>query len=138
MVMRSDPFQALWNFQKQLEARMASDWLGNSTANMGRLIVAIVELPGVSKAGLSIEAKEGMLRISGKKTLDDKENVSIHRGERLADTFERTITFPIRIDPDRINAVYRDGILVIPRPRPTSLRRSRSNEKVMAVITTSP
>ena len=128
MVMRSDPFEALWNFQKQLEARLASDWLGNSTANMGAYppinifqqkddFVAIVELPGVSKAGLSIEAKEGMLRISGKKTLDDKENVSVHRRERLAGTFDRTITLPIRIDPDRIKAEYRDGILAVFIPR---------------------
>ncbi len=80
MVMQfSDPFEALLNFQKQLEARLASDWLGNSTANMGGYppinifqqqddFVAIVELPGVSKTDLTIEAKEGTLRISGKRS----------------------------------------------------------------------
>ena len=79
--------------------------------------VAIVELPGVSKSDLTIEAKEGILRISGKKTLDYQENASIHRRERLAGTFDRTITLPIRIDPDRIKAEYRDGILALFIPR---------------------
>ena len=36
MVMRfSDPFEALFALQKQLDARLASDWLGNSTGNSG-------------------------------------------------------------------------------------------------------
>lgn len=129
MVMRfSDPFEALLVFQKQLDARLASDWLGNTTANIGAYppinifqqqddFVAIVELPGVSKSDLTIEAKEGTMRISGKKTLDYQENVSVHRRERLSGSFDRTITLPIRIDPDRIKAEYRDGILALFIPR---------------------
>jgi HSP20 family protein len=129
MVMRfSDPFEALLALQKQLDARLASNWLGNSTANIGAYppinifqqqddFVAIVELPGVSKSDLTIEAKEGTLRISGKKTLDYDDNASIHRRERLAGSFDRTITLPIRIDPDRIKAEYRDGILALFIPR---------------------
>ena len=129
MIMRfSDPFDALLNFQKQLEARLASDWLGNSTAQIGAYppinifqqghdLVAILELPGVGKSDLAIEAKEGTLRISGRKTLDYQENASIHRRERLAGSFDRTITLPIKIDPDRIKAEYRDGILAIFVPR---------------------
>ena len=129
MVMRfSDPFEALLNFQKQLEARLARDRLGNSTANMGGYppinifqqqddFVAIVELPGVSKTDLMIEAKEGTLRISGKKTLDYQENASIHRRERLAGIFDRTITLPIRIDPtgSRLNTVMASWPPSIPR-----------------------
>jgi HSP20 family protein len=129
MVMRfSDPFEALFAFQKQLDARLESDWLGNTTANIGAYppinifqqqddFVAIVELPGVSKSDLTIEAKEGTLRISGKKTLDYQENASVHRRERLSGSFDRTITLPIKIDPDRIKAEYRDGILALFIPR---------------------
>jgi len=129
MVMRfSDPFEALLAFQKKLDARLASDWLGNTTANIGAYppinifqqqddFVAIVELPGVSKSDLTIEAKEGMLRISGKKTLNYQENASVHRRERLSGSFDRTITLPIRIDPDHIKAEYRDGILALFIPR---------------------
>jgi HSP20 family protein len=125
MIMRfSDPFDTLLNFQRQLESRLASDWLGNSTANMGSYppinifqqghdFVAVVELPGVKRDDLTIEAKEGTLRISGRKNLDYQGEVSIHRRERLAGSFDRTITLPIRVDPDRIKAEYRDGILAV-------------------------
>ena len=132
MIMRfSNPFEALLQFQKQLDARLASDWLGNSTAAMGAYppinifqqghdFVAVVELPGVRKEELSIEAKDGTIRISGKKTLDYGEGVSIHRRERLEGTFDRTITLPVQIDPDRIKAEYKDGILALFIPRAES------------------
>ena len=132
MIMRfSNPFEALLQFQKQLDARLASDWLGDSTAAMGAYppinifqqghdFVAVVELPGVRKEELSIEAKDGTIRISGKKTLNYGEGVSIHRRERLEGTFDRTITLPVQIDPDRIKAEYKDGILALFIPRAES------------------
>ena len=132
MIMRfSNPFEALLQFQKQLDARFASDWLGDSTAAMGAYppinifqqghdFVAVVELPGVRREDLSIEAKDGTIRISGKKTLDYGEGVSIHRRERLEGTFDRTITLPVQIDPDRIKAEYGDGILALFIPRAES------------------
>ena len=132
MIMRFyNPFEALLQFQKQLDARLASDWLGDSTAAMGAYppinifqqghdFVAVVELPGVRREDLSIEAKDGTIRISGKKTLDYGEGVSIHRRERLEGTFDRTITLPVQIDPDRIKAEYKDGILALFIPRAES------------------
>ena len=132
MIMRfSDPFEALLQFQRQLDARFASDWLGKSTASMGAYppinifqqghdFVAVIELPGVAKDDLVIEAKEGAIRISGKKSLDYGQDVSIHRRERLAGIFDRTITVPVQFDPDRIKAEYRDGVLALFIPRAES------------------
>jgi HSP20 family protein len=127
----SDPFDALLQFHRQLEARLASDWLGKSTSSMGAYppinifqqgydFVAAIELPGVSKDDLAVEAKQGTIRISGRKTLDYGQDVSIHRRERLAGTFDRTITIPVQIDPDRIKAEYSDGMLSLFIPRAES------------------
>jgi HSP20 family protein len=49
--------------------------------------------------------------------LDYQDNASIYRRERLAGKFDRTITLPITIDPDRIKAEYRDRILALFIPR---------------------
>jgi HSP20 family protein len=65
----ADPFEALFAFQRALENRLSSDWLGTTTAAMGAYppinvfqqgddLVAIVELPGVNKGDLNIQAKE--------------------------------------------------------------------------------
>jgi HSP20 family protein len=126
-----DPFEALFGLQRALDARLASDWLGDSTASTGAYpptnvflqqddIVAVVELPGVKKSDLQIQAQENWIRISGKKSINYDEGVSLHRRERVSGTFDRTLTVPIRIDPDRIKAEYRDGILALFIPRAES------------------
>ena len=86
----------------------------------GHDFVAVAELPGVRREDLSIEAKDGTIRISGKKTLNYGEGVSIHRRERLEGAFDRTITLPVQIDSDRIKAEYKDGILALFIPRAES------------------
>lgn len=45
------------------------------------------------------------------------EGASVHRRERVAGDFDRTISVPVRLEPDRIKAEYRDGILALFLPR---------------------
>ena len=75
----ADPFEALFSFQRALENRLSSDWLGNTTAGTGSYppinvfqqgedLVAIVELPGIKREELNIpkaaEAKPRRITIS--------------------------------------------------------------------------
>jgi HSP20 family protein len=127
----TDPFDALFSLQRALEARLESDWLRDATAGMGAFppvnvfqqghdFVAIIELPGVDKSDLELQAKESTIRISGKKKVEYEEGVSLHRRERIAGNFDRTISVPVQIDPDRIKAEYRDGLLALFIPRAES------------------
>jgi HSP20 family protein len=127
----SDPFEALLAFQRALDARRESDWMGRRTAGAGSFppinifqqghdFVAVVELPGVDKDDLEIEAKEDTIRLSGKKTIAHNEGASTHRRERLAGAFDRTIMMPVHIDADRIKAEYQNGVLAIFVPRAES------------------
>ena len=86
----------------------------------GDSLVAILELPGVSKSDLDIQAKDNSIRISGKKTVGYPENVSVHRRERLSGKFDRTLTVPMQINADGIKAEYRDGVLALFIPRADS------------------
>jgi HSP20 family protein len=124
----TDPFDALFALQRALEARMASDWLRDATTSRGPFppinvfqqgedLLAIIELPGVNKGDLELQAKENVIRISGKKTVNYKEGVSVHRRERVSGEFDRTLTIPVQIDPDGIKAEYRDGVLALFLPR---------------------
>ena len=124
----ADPFETLFAFQRALENRLASDWLGTTTASMGTYppvnvfqqgddLVAIVELAGVQKEDLNIQAKENTIRIAGRKAIDYPENVSLHRRERLSGVFDRTLVVPMQIDPDGIKAEYNDGLLALFIPR---------------------
>jgi HSP20 family protein len=123
-----DPFETLFNLQRALEGRLASGWLNDQTASQGPFppinafqqgdeILAIIELPGVDKDSLQIQAKENTIRIAGRKAVSYPEGVSVHRRERTFGEFDRTLSLPVQLDPDRIRAEYRDGILALHLPR---------------------
>jgi len=85
----------------------------NQRLRQGDDFVAIIELPGVSKSDLEIQAKENALRIAGRKSVSYVEGASIHRRERVGGEFDRTLSLPVGIDPDGITAEYRDGVLAL-------------------------
>jgi len=131
MMTFDDPFEALFAIQRALDSRRASDWMGSSTAGVGSFppinifqrgddFVAIVELPGVDKNDLEIEAKENTIRISGRKNIKYDEDASVHRRERIWGGFDRTIQVPIQIDPDAVTAEFKDGMLALFIPRAES------------------
>jgi HSP20 family protein len=124
----ADPFDVLLNLQRALEARTESDWLQNRTTAQGPFppinvfqqgddVLAIIELPGVDKDNLQIQAKENSIRISGRKDVNLPEGASVHRRERISGEFDRTISLPVQLDPEGIKAEYRDGILALFLPR---------------------
>jgi len=138
MASYNDPFDELFALQRALEARLASDWMGAGTAARGSYppgnifqqgddFVLVVELPGVAKSDLHIEAKENAIRIAGKKEVKYQQDASVHRRERIRGVFDRTIAIPIQIDPDRIRAEYRDGVLALFIPR-AELEKPRTIE----------
>jgi len=127
----ADPFDALLNLQRELETRLSSDWLQDLTTTRGPFppinvfqqgdeLLAIIELPGIERNDLQIQAKDNTIRISGKKSIQYPDRVSVHRRERMFGEFNRTLTLPVSIDPDRIKAEYRDGILALFLPRAES------------------
>jgi HSP20 family protein len=127
----TDPFDALLSLQRELEARLASDWLSDMSASRGPFppinvfqqgddILALMELPGVDKNDLQIQAKANTIRISGKKRVEYANEPSVHRRERVSGEFDRTLSLPVQVDPDRIKAEYRDGLLALYLPRSES------------------
>ena len=134
----ADPFEALFRLQRELEGRRASDWLEDTTSGMGAYppinvfqqghdFVAIVELPGVDKGDLELQAKENTIAISGKKSVAYGDKVSVHRRERVAGNFDRTIAVPVQIDPNgsKPSSVTASWPSIFREPRATSRARSR-------------
>jgi HSP20 family protein len=76
-------------------------------------MLAIVELPGVEKKDLQIEAKENSIRIFGKKTVEYPDDASLHRRERLAGDFDRTLSLPVQLMRTASKLSTGDGILAL-------------------------
>ena len=72
--------------------------------------------PGVDPAGIDVQLEKGVLTIAGerKPVMPAKdEKATVHIDERFAGRFRRVVTLPDDVDPNAVNASYRDGVLHI-------------------------
>jgi len=72
--------------------------------------------PGLDAAKIDVTLDRGVLRISGERISgipagDGK--VQIYTRERSSGSFTRAITLPEDVDPTRVSARYRDGVLQV-------------------------
>ncbi len=76
------------------------------------------ELPGVESEKLDIDCVEGSLVIRGERTIaPEEEEISYHRREREGGTFRRIIPVPERVDPDKVSADLKNGVLTVVLPK---------------------
>ena len=88
-------------------------WQNNDAA------VLTAELPGVEPDDVDVTVKEGTVTLSGeRKAMEPAEGAVWHRRERGFGKFSRSLRLPFRVDPDRIEARFQDGVLTIALQRP--------------------
>lgn len=128
MALFPDPFNTLLGLQEALEAFRTSSWLQSGPSGGGSYpplnvfrkgdeFVLIAEVPGIDKSDLDIQVKDRTIRLSGSKAVKYPEKASVHRRERMAGQFDRSVALPVAIDPDGVKAECHDGILAVALPR---------------------
>lgn len=71
-------------------------------------------VPGVDPKNIDLTVVRNSLTISGeRKPYEDQKGHVIHRSELGAGTFTRTVELPADINPDKIKAECRDGVMHI-------------------------
>lgn len=70
-------------------------------------------LPGVDAGTLDISIQQNLLTLSGERRLIQEEGASYFRQERFDGAFRRVVNLPEDIDPDRVEALYQNGVLHI-------------------------
>ncbi len=77
-----------------------------------------VDLPGVKKEDISIDVNDNVLTISGeRKVEEERKDEEFYRIESVYGTFERSFTLPEDVDPDKIEAEAKDGVLIVKIPK---------------------
>jgi len=128
MALFPDPFNPLLGLQEALEAFRTSNWLNSGPSGGGSYpplnvfrkgddFFLIAEVPGVNKSDLDLQVKGRTIRLSGTKAITYAETASVHRRERLAGRFDRSVSLPVEIDPEGVKAECHDGILALSLPR---------------------
>ena len=81
-------------------------------------VVLKAELPEVKREDINITFENGVLTIRGeRKHDDDVKRDNFQRMERHYGAFSRSFTLPATIDPSRISANHKDGVLTIRLPQ---------------------
>ena len=80
-------------------------------------ILVRAEVPGIRQEDISIEFENGLLTLRGERKLEKTEGVTWHRVERIYGNFSRSFTLPRSVDPEKIAATYREGILEVEVPK---------------------
>jgi len=77
-----------------------------------------VELPGVNKDEVKITLESNILTIRGeKKQEQETKKENYHRVERSYGSFQRSFTLPTTVKSDKIDASYKDGVLMVTLPK---------------------
>jgi HSP20 family protein len=76
------------------------------------------ELPGLDANNIDLQLADGLLTIKGEKS-EEKEETTKDRyvSERRYGSFRRTLRLPESVDPDKIEAGYKSGVLTITLPK---------------------
>src|SRR5829696_4069819 len=84
------------------------------------------DLPGLSDGDVNIEVQDGALTISGERKAEHEQRErGFYRIERAFGSFNRSLTLPDGVDPDRIEASFSHGVLEIRIPKPEQRKPRR-------------
>ncbi|NLX23157.1 MAG: Hsp20/alpha crystallin family protein [Phycisphaerae bacterium] len=79
----------------------------------GESIVVQAELPGVCTDNVEINLLGNTLTLKGFRPPAAATGATVHRKEQQTGNFERAVTLPTEVDPDRIEATLKDGLLTV-------------------------
>ena len=81
-------------------------------------VVVKAELPGMKKEDIDISLHQGSLIISGeRKSESESGEGDSSRSERFFGRFQRALELPRPVDPNKVTASYKDGILTVTLPK---------------------
>jgi HSP20 family protein len=84
------------------------------------------DLPGLSQDDVSIEVQDGTLTISGERKAEHEQRErGWYRIERSFGSFSRSLTLPEGVNPEGIQAEFKDGVLEVQIPKPEERKPRR-------------
>ena len=135
-LMRWEPFREMETLQRQMN-RLFDDF--NATGNPlngGTFVPAAelhetaealhlkLEVPGLSPEDIDIQVTAEAVAITGERRTETKtEEKGMTRSEFRYGKFQRVIPLPMRIQNDRVNAEYKNGILNLNLPKAEEEKR---------------
>jgi HSP20 family protein len=89
------------------------------------------DLPDVKKEDVHVELQDGMLCLRGERRQEKEEKgKKFHRVERAYGQFERRLALPSEVDPQKVAAEFKNGVLNVHPPKSASAKPKAIEVKV--------
>ncbi len=133
-IVRWDPFREMATLQERLnrafddawgrarrpdEEFVSGSWLPAVDVRETKDALEIsAELPGLDPKDVEVSVDNGVLTLKGARQFEKAtEGETYHRVERSYGAFERSFNLPTNVDPEKVQAVYRHGVLHLTLPK---------------------
>ena len=112
----NDPIVAAWTPGRSED--LAAWTPGVDVVEEADAYVFHADLPGVPKENVDITFEDNILTVSGSRERHDESSQGQYRRvERRYGRFTRSFALPSQVDTNKVDASYRDGVLVIRVPK---------------------
>jgi len=89
-------------------------------------LVVNLDLPGIDPKAVDVRVENNVLSIRGERQFDEKQNKeNFHRVERPYGPFARSFSLATAVDPDKIRADFKAGVLSITLPKAEAAKPKR-------------
>ena len=101
------------------EVISTGDWAPRvDIAETDEAFVIKAEIPEVNKEDVKVTVDNGVLTFRGERKQEKEEkNKKIHRVERFYGSFTRSFPLPDNVDESKIDASFKDGLLILTIPK---------------------
>ena len=79
--------------------------------------IVSAEVPGVEPGDIDVSLEGATLTLTGTRKIEYENGSSLHRRERQAGSFRRAVELPAEIEADKVEAAYRNGVLMVRLPK---------------------
>jgi HSP20 family protein len=94
---------------------------GIDVSETDKEILISADLPGMDEKDIQLSLEGEVLTLSGKKETDTTtKNAQFHSIERSFGSFSRSISLPVKVEIDKIDASFNKGVLKIIIPKPVN------------------
>jgi HSP20 family protein len=84
-----------------------------------------VELPGLSEKDIDIDVTAKVVTIKAARKVEAPEGYTAHRRERQSFSFAQSYELPTRIDPEKVQASIKQGVLTLTLPKAAAVQPKR-------------
>ncbi|MES1173576.1 MAG: Hsp20/alpha crystallin family protein [Myxococcales bacterium] len=84
-----------------------------------------VELPGLSEKDIDIDVTAKVVTIKAARNVGAPEGYTAHRRERQSFSFAQSYELPTRIDPEKVQASLKQGVLTLTLPKAAAVQPRR-------------